>query len=221
MDTFTIITENLTRKYVLYIPPILISKLKSTVYEGIIPDQDTNTLVFLDDNRQGSTNINAFSMFELVGKKDILDNNLIQLFEAKKNLEEQHFRVLLDKYISQVEGHLFATKWMYKNINKVFMGLEQSFVNLFKLQAEYFESHNNELNRHFEIKSHKISDKNVQLLKHFEDTYSNPDFKVIVPNFKTNGFVNKKSKSVKKQKAKVSDEEIDRFLLTTVFNVEL
>jgi len=221
MDTFTIITHNLIRNYVLYIPSITISKLKSTVYEGIIPEEAVNTLVFFDDKRQYSTDIKTFSILKLVAKKDILDNNLFQLFEAKRNLEDQHFRVLLDKYMTQVEGHLFATKWMYKNIDKVFKGVDDSIINLFKLQAEYFESHNNEINKHFKIQAHKFSAKNEQLLKHFEDSYSNPDFKIIVPDFSNNSSVKQKSKSVKKQKVMVSDEEIDRFLLTTIFNVEL
>jgi hypothetical protein len=111
---------------------------------------------------------------------------------------------------------------MLDNIGKIFEGVEEHIINLFKLQLQYFQKHNTDLNLHFEIQKQKTSIANEKMLKHLKDTYSNPNFKIKVPDFpKSKLLLKQKVKPVKKKKVLPSDQDIDRFLLTTVFNVEL
>jgi hypothetical protein len=222
MDTFNTLKNNLIRNYAFYIPTIAIEKLKATVFEGIIPIEACDTLAFFDNERIISTNFKTLTILKLTSKKDILDENILLLFEAKKNLDSQHFLFLLNNYIPHVEGHLLVTNLMLDNIGKIFEGVEEHIINIFKLQLQYFQKHNTDLNLHFEIQKQKTSIANEKMLKHLNDTYSNPNFKIKIPDFpKSKLLLKQKVKPVKKKKVLPSDEDIDRFLLTTVFNVEL
>ncbi|WP_372758105.1 hypothetical protein [Mariniflexile sp.] len=222
MDTSTIITDNLIRNYVFYFPTEAISLLESTVLKGAIPLEACNELAFFDIDKKVSTNFKNFSIIKLVSKKEILDRNLLHLFEAKKSLEHKHFIFLLNKYNLHVEGHAFVTSWMYNNIHRVFNNVEESTINLFKLQQEYFEKHLSELQDNFQVTKSEFLHQNESVSKHFQTQFSKPDFKIDVPEFpKNNSLLKPIAKTTKKKKVVLSNEEVDRFLLTTVFNVDL
>ncbi|MWW23153.1 hypothetical protein [Algibacter lectus] len=221
MDIFTTIKDNLLRHYIIYVPTILFSKLKGSIYEGVLPEDAANTLFYLFNPKEIIADVNAFSIVALLEKSDILESNLFKLFEAKKTLEEEHFRVLLDKYKEHVEGHAFMTRWMYVNIDKTFANLDVGIINMFKFQAEQFQKHSEELNNHFKIQPNKVPNETIALLEQLKATYASTELKITPPEPIQPLPVSEKAKPTKKQKLIIDDDEIDKFLLSSVFNVDL
>lgn len=222
MDIFTTIKDNLTRHYAIYLPTALFSKLKGSIYEGVLPKDAANTLFYICNPKEIISDVREFSIIRLLGKSDILGDNLFKLFEAKNNLEKEHFKVLLDKYKDHVEGHVFMTRWMYVNIDKTFSNLDISIINMFKLQAEQFQNHSTELNNHFKIEPNIIPNETTTFLEPLKETYeASAELKDTIPPAVKVQPVSKTSKPIKKQKLIIDDNEIDRFLLSSVFNVDL
>ncbi len=221
MDFFTTIKDNLLRYYMVCVPPIVIEELKKTVYNGIIPEHIVNKLLILENKNEGSTDLNDFSILKLIAKQDIFESNIFQLFEAKNNLAEEHFKVLLDTYRNHVEGHVFATEWMSNYVAKTFKELDITIINLYKLQAKYFDEHQNELITHFEIQTNKAIKANSPTLEQLVNDYPPEEIKVNVPSNDKKGAIKMTKAHLKKQKLIIDDNEIDRFLLSTVFNVDL
>ncbi|MCL5129359.1 hypothetical protein [Algibacter sp. L4_22] len=221
MDIFTTIKDNLLRHYAIYIPEIAFSKIKGTIYEGLLPKEAANTLFYIFSTKEPFVDINDVSIITLLSKSDILEGNIFKLFEAKKALGPEHFQVLLDKYKEHVEGHLFMIKWMYLNMNRTFENLDISITNMFKLQAEQFQKHSTELNNHFKIQPNNVPNKTIVLLEQLKETYTSAELKITNPDPVKTLPVSKSAKPVKKQKLEFNDDDIDRFLLSSVFNVDL
>lgn len=221
MDIFTTIKDNLLKHYIIYVPTILFSKLKGSIYEGVLPEDAANTLFYLFNPKEIIANVNEFSIVAILEKSDILEANLFKLFEAKKTLEEEHFKVILDKYKDHIEGHVFMTRWMYVNIDKTFSNLGVSIINMFKFQAEQFQKHSEELNNHFKILPNKFPNETITLLEQLKATYASAELKITPPEPIKPVPVRQKTKPTKKRKLIIDDDEIDRFLLSSVFSVAL
>ena len=71
----------------------------------------------------------------------------------------------METYGNHVEGHVFATEWMSNYVAKTFKGLDITIINLYKLQAKYFDEHQNELITHFEIQTNKAIKANSPTLE--------------------------------------------------------
>jgi hypothetical protein len=221
MDIFTTIKDNLLKHYIIYVPTVLFSKLKGSIYEGVLPEDAANTLFYLFNPKEIIADVNEFSIVTLLEKSDILEGNLFKLFEAKKTLEEGHFEVILDKYKEHLEGHVFMTRWMYINIDKTFANLDVSIINMFKFQVEQFQKHSEELNNHFKIIPNKVPNKTIALLEQLKENYTSAELKITPTESLKPLPVSKKPKRTKKQKLIIDDNEIDKFLLSSVFNVNL
>lgn len=222
MDIFTTIRDNLFRHYIIYLPTALFTEFKGTIYENLLPIDTADTLYYMCYPQKILSDVNEFSIFNLFTKTDILQDNLFKLFEANKTLEKEHFKVLLDKYKEHMEGLLFMAKWMYHNFDKTFDNLDQSIINMFKLQAEQFQKHSTEVNNHFKIQPNNTPNETIVLLEQLKEIYkAGAELENTSPAPSKPLPVSKKSMPIKKQKLIIDDNEIDRFLLTSVFNVDL
>ncbi|GAL82773.1 hypothetical protein JCM19274_4010 [Algibacter lectus] len=113
------------------------------------------------------------------------------------------------------------TRWMFVNIDKTFANLDVGIINMFKFQAEQFQKHIEELNNHFKIQPNKVSNETIALLEQLKDTYASAELKITPPEPIQPLPVSEKAKPTKKQKLIIDDDEIDKFLLSSVFNVDL
>ena len=224
MNTLTTLKENLSKDFVVYVPEAAFTILKGSIYEGVIPVQTVNKLYYLETKEQHFDDLKDFSMLKLINKNEHLENNLFLLFEAKKEIDTAPFQILLNKYKTYLEGYMFITNWMYHNIDSVFKNLDLKIVNLFKLQLDYFERHTKEFDSYFDTSPND----DLKFLDQFK-TITPTVEKNIKPSLiapiespiasESNPVV--ESTSSKKQKLVIDDEEVDRLLLTSVFNVTL
>ena len=221
MDTFSTLKDNLLRHYVAYVPEVAFAKIKGTIYEGMVPKEAANRFFYMFHLNNISENIKDFTIANLLAKADLFESNLFKLFEVKKALAPDHFKVLLDKYYEQVNGHTFAVNWMLQNINNIFKSVDQNIFNLFILQAEQFNKHNTELAKHFSLTEKDESAQNT-ILKQIKDSYTSTENESEISQSTSSITPNSRLQKapLKKQKLVIDDHEVDAFLLTTVFNVD-
>ncbi|MFH6769516.1 hypothetical protein V8G56_12265 [Gaetbulibacter aquiaggeris] len=221
-DTFEIIRDNLTRKYIFYIPEVAHAHLENSIFKGSVPMEICNTIAYFNLNRDLSTNIKVITTLDMLGKEEILKKNQFILFESRTNSDDDYFKVLLNDYMRQLEAHAFVTTWMHRNIEQVFKSIDEKTLTLFKLQAVYFENHYQEVYNHFKIQKHSPSNTNKNIIKALKESLSKSAIELMKPPLFNNAPRNAQTTTtLKKKKSLMSDEDIDRFLLTTVFNIKL
>ncbi|TYC12035.1 hypothetical protein ES677_09725 [Bizionia gelidisalsuginis] len=224
MNTLTTLKENLSKDFVIYVPEAAFTILKGSIYEGVIPVNTVNKLYYLETKEQHFDDLNDFSMLKLINKNEHLENNLFLLFEAKKEIDIAPFQILLNKYKTYLEGYMFITNWMYHNIDSVFKNLDLKIVNLFKLQLDYFERHTKEFDSYFDTSPNddlKFLDQFKTITPTVEENVKPSLLAPIETPIATESNSVVESTPPKKQKLVIDDEEVDRLLLTSVFNVTL
>jgi len=222
MDFFSTLKDNLFWHYIIYVPEIAFTKMKGTIYEGMVPEEAANEFFYMLHLNKFSQDINDFTIANILRKAPLFESNIFKLFEAKKALDTDHFKVVLEKYYEQVNGHLIAVNWMLENINIIFKNIDQNMLNLFALQAEQFKNHYTELSKHFPFPEENAPSTNIVLTELKASYIPNPkEAKTSEPTHQTAPKIRPKKSSTRKPKLVIDDNEIDAFLLTSVFNVEL
>lgn len=206
----------------IYVPEVAFTKIKGTMYEGMIPEEAENEFFYIFQLNKLSQDIKDFTIANMLSKASFFESNIFKLFEAKKGLDPAHFKVLLEKYYKQVEGHTIAVNWMLENITIIFKNIDQRMINLFALQAEQFKNHYAELVQHFPFPGADSPNTNL-VLGELKASYTPTQKTQKLPklNATTAPKVRLKKSPTKKTKLVIDDSEVDAFLLTSVFNVEL
>lgn len=222
MDFFSTLKDNLLRHYMIYVPEIAFAKMKGTIYEGMIPEEIANEFLYMFHLNKFSQDTKDFTIANMLSKAPLFESNIFKLFEAKKALDPAHFKVLLEKYYQQVNGHTIAVNWMLENITIIFKNVDQSMLNIFALQAEQFKNHYTELAQHFPFQEADTPNKNL-VLRELKASYTptQKQHKATELNTTTAPNITLKKSPTKKPKLVIDDHEVDAFLLTSVFNVEL
>jgi len=213
--------ENISKKYIFYIPSTMYDVIENSEFKGILPKDEYDTIVYYEDKTKIRTsNLGKIILFDMLNKKDDLKNNVVRLLEAKTSLNKAAFDIILKNYQEHLSTHLHISDWMYKHIKKFFPDIEETLANAFKFQAQNFTDHSLQIAQHFQLKNEDRHLDNKDVIKNLESTFST--FEV-----KNNAVENKNIPKIKnlaplqKSKASIKDEDIDLFLLETVFNVAL
>lgn len=214
-DTFTIIRDNLTRAYIFYVPESLYHELQNSLLKDIIPIDATNTITFMDSDRNISTKITPVNKVQIISKGNILEENIFLLLDAQAKLNLEQFGYLLKKYRNHLDTHTYITNWMANNINKFFKDVSDVFKNMFITQSNTFKEHHDLIITKFGFVESKLRS------NRFKEKFASPDFKFTIPNLVKGKVENKTSKPRKNKTVIISDDEADAFLLESVFNVEL
>ncbi|WCO00563.1 hypothetical protein [Psychroserpens ponticola] len=220
-DISATLIENTSKNYIFYIPSTMYAMVENSEFKGIIPKDEYDTIVFYEDKTKIRTsNLGKIILFKVLNKKDDLKNNLLSLLEAKTTLNKAVFDIILNDYQEHLKCHLHITSWMYNHINKFFHDIDETLANAFKFQAQNFAAHSLQIDQHFQLKNEDRHFDTIDVIKNLESTFSTSEVK-------NNIFKNKNSSKketltpLQKSKASIKDEDIDLFLLQTVFNVEL
>jgi len=218
-DISQIIVKNLIKCYICYLPRTLKSKIEDSILKNIVPEEGYDSIIFFDKLGKSMTSgIEDIVFINILGKERILKTNLVTLLEAKSSFSDAAFTIILEDYRKQIEFHKNATSWMYENIKVIFPNIEEVFIRAFKFQANYFDDHCSQINEHFRVITQTDKD-----LKHLKSTSSISK----INSLQVNPIQCQKPQNptpfpdpIPKKKRVVTDEEIDMFLLETVFNVK-
>ncbi|WP_040281019.1 hypothetical protein [Psychroserpens damuponensis] len=221
-----IIVKNLTKCYIFYLPRTIQPTVEGSYLKNIIPDEGYDSILFYDNQGKSMTSgIEDIILINILGKERILKMNLVTLLEAQSSISKAAFNIILEDYQNQIELHKNATSWMYENIKVVFPNIEDVFISAFKIQANHFNVHCSQIHEHFRFI--KQEDK---VLKHLKSTSFSSEVKSVKldqlqfqkPQNPTSTSISTSTPiSIPKKKRVITDEEIDAFLLESVFSVKL
>lgn len=218
----TTLIENLTKNYIFYIPSSIYSMVESSELKGIIPKDEYDKIVYLEDkSNMRTTNLDQMILIDLMRKKDFLKQNLITLLDVKTSLSSAAFDEILKGYQNHLKWHLHVSSWMQKHLKSSFPKIKDVLINAFKFQTDNFSTHSIEIERHFKLNQEDINLNNIDVINNLKVNFDDTEKKKIFhinPNFNSKSAI---SKASKKDKIIITDEEIDNFLLETIFNVEL
>ncbi|OMP29939.1 hypothetical protein [Mangrovimonas sp. DI 80] len=215
---FETIKNNITRLFIFYVPEILYDFIQDSIYRDIVPKQDINTVAFMDRDRKTSVAPARFQKYTLLEKSSIFEENIFALLDAKETLSKAQFEHLLKKYWEHLDSYTTLSQWMHDNIHECIHLPSESIVELFAIQKQLFENHRNLV---IEKYGNPISNERIRLFKErMEKQMDSPNFKVTVPILLAPTPPIKKSPEPRKKKKElITDEEVDKMLLETVFNV--
>lgn len=213
---------NLTKNFIFYIPSSMYAMVENSEFKGIIPKEDYNKIIYYEDQLKiRTTNLDQIILLDILNKKDILENNLVMLLEAKTALNLTAFEIVLKDYKKHIDCHLQMNLWMYNNLTISIPTIEDVIINAFKFQSENFKEHCSQIEHHFQIQNQDLKLDDDVVVKNLETIFSENDLKNNMFKDIHNSKSEANTKSTKKKKPIISDQDIDRFLLQTVFNVEL
>jgi hypothetical protein len=221
-DISQIIVGNLIKSYVFYIPRSVQSILEDSDFKGIIPEDGYNSIAYYNNlGKAFTTGLEDIVLIDIIGKQRILKNNLVILLDAQSSISKAAFNVILEDYKKQIEYQIHVTSWMHKNITTIFPNIADVLVRAFKIQANYFDVHYSQLDTHFQFKIKQVTLNENQVLKNFETTLSKNSLESTLFKLNTDQFSKtNKATPAPKNKILITDEEIDMFLLQSVFGVE-
>jgi hypothetical protein len=221
-DISQIIVGNLTKSYVFYIPRSVQSMLEDSDFKGIIPDNSYNSIAYYNNlGKAFTTDFEDVIIIDIIGKQRLLNKNLVILLDAQSSLSKAAFNLIFEDYRKQIEYQIQITSWMYKNITNIFPNIADVFIRAFKIQANCFDVHYSHLDTHFQFKVEHVTLNENQVLKNFETALSknSPERKLFKLNTDQLAKINKATPT-SKNKIVITDDQIDLFLLQTVFGVE-
>jgi hypothetical protein len=169
-------------------------------------------------------------------KSSNLEQNIFNLIEKKSEVKEQEFNYVLNKYFELVEYLFYATNWMNTNLTQI-VQTDDTVTGLFHLQFTNYKKHFEALVKHFypnkeaipkgNFNAHEIIEtyfpdvsKSLEQNNSLKPNINNEDKKATILNNATHLETTavKKVKNANK-KSLVTEEEAEKLLLRTIFNV--
>lgn len=191
--------------------------------------------------------IGAFEITEfnerLIKKPKLFEHNIFQLLKIQSELSPFEFEYILHKYFDTIEFYTALVDWLSVNLciyNKD--GIDVTTIGLFEIQNEIYKTHFSELINCFyntdEIVLKQYYDISEIVKIYLPDLVSTIDlYNIKLPNDSIVELQNKEVKELEKNNSKekkqpklknkikkeplITDQEASRFLLSTVFNINL
>jgi len=214
------LVSNISKKYLFYFPSSIYSEIENSVIAGMIP-YETYDIILYNKDKVGAIayDLENIATADILNKNSLLKNNLLLLIDSKTKVSANAFKFILDDYMNLINSHVYITNWLFNNVKKKFPELSNIMFNAFKNQSNFFNQHSLQLEQHFQLRSQEPNLDTLDLMKTMKMSFSPPTVKADAPQLDVSSKP-QTSIPLKKTKPKISDEEIDQFLLKTVFGVD-
>lgn len=217
-DKFLALQENLYKPLLFFIPKSIIPKDQVEFIELHEIGKLFNKVVLIEHNGASYELKYKPKLFQLLAKSSYLDKNLFALLDYKANLKAFQFDYLLQKYIVQLKFYIFISSWMDENLNAHITGVEDNISVYFSIQKTSFLQHKKSLKRTFLLNEFSFLTPEEIVASIRKDIPPIPLFDKTTNKVKIH--TNKETKTRKKPTL-ITDEEADKFLLKTIFNVRI
>ena len=211
---------------VFYLPHLLFQNITEDKRKKLVDASVINCLFVINIKGDVSSLLNSVSSLDIYQKDKILKQNFMQLLELEEQLQKETFSNLFKEYSNTVYCYEYIYNWMAKNVEKDFPEIDSNIKLLFKRQHQSLTNHLLEINHRFIF---KMDSKPISL--NFDSIVENS--KKIIPidadlraSFLRTNTSNKTSLNTttvnrKKKNHLPTVNEVDDFLLKTVFGVDV
>ena len=152
-----------------------------------------------------------------------LEQIIFILFEKKNTLKTHEFNYVFEKYFEQLDCLLYLTNWLQNNLNYI-DETDEEVLGLFKIQFLNFKKHFKEVVKHFFPNKLDLPPTRFDAFSIIEDNFGNLSQSIknkTLPkldfNYENNSI--KKTSKIKKTPL-ISEEEADKAVLKSIFNIE-
>lgn len=216
--TFEKLRLNLYKPLIFYIPRSIIPDDKKEYFKASRFNNYFNNVIIINQKGFDYQLKDQPSLYHIMGKQGMLDENIFNLLDKKETLNEYQFDFLLNKYLIQINFYVLISEWFNRNMTLHIENLSDEVKNSFKLQYEIFSKHLEQLKSSYFIKEKINSQHNINIVELIENEF--PELNNIFIDSSKNEFKKKIIIKVTNKKALVlTDKEAEEFLLKTVFKV--
>ncbi|TYB74368.1 hypothetical protein [Bizionia myxarmorum] len=158
-QVFNTIRDNLFRSYIFYVPKQFYHYIEPTFLANIIKPEMVNIIAYSNLDREITTIPSQMDGFGMLGKGNLLNENLDWLLEQQESLSKKAFNRFLDQYLEHVGMYWVFSLWMSKNVGIDLPETTTVLQSIFDLQHQAFDKHLDELDSYFgEQISQELSD---------------------------------------------------------------
>ena len=212
------LNKNVYTPMVFYFPYDVLPFIAETAVKELEEQDFFNSMCIIDSKGKVSSLSGNFQSIEIFGKSKILKSNFLQLLELEGKMKVETFSMFIEEYRNTVSSFDYIYTWMVENIARDIPKKDISYRNIFELQAMDMKQHLFEIEERFIGRSAKAKGE-LNFERIIEDTKSL--FPVKEGSDATQDGTVKKLKSKRKKKTMLPrEEEIDLWLLESVFNVD-
>ena len=203
---FEELKANLKNRFLFYIPS---GAFKSSGIEeqakafDLIMDQ----LIIVLPNGDIKSEDYSTHILEILEKPTNLKHNLFKLLDCKANLTPPQFEFLLGQYENTLNFYTFVSYWMNEHLQEYWPEMEKGLPFYLEFQADTFKGHTEALNDQF-----PKFQLNIDAIKRFGKKVENLSKEDPVAKTENTAFA--------KPSKEMTNEEIDAYLLQTVFNID-
>jgi len=233
------LVEVLMDNFIFYIPSEILFEGVIDAMEGELPDRFFDELSFYDH----SVGIYLFDNSDvlevnkkLLDKKSQLETNKQYLLQLKQSLSEEEFVYVYNEYSDRLLFFVYISTWLCDNLQRYNQDLHIAIIGAFKLQLTHLQHHTKDIYGYFgkllqldlneEFTTELIVTKYVQdLIYRIQNSEEKSDEKEIISkqndiDEKPIAITTPKQKR-KKEKPTIDDDQLEKLVLTSVFNVEV
>jgi hypothetical protein len=211
------LTKNVYTPMVFYVPYDILEYIPQELGERLDEEEFFNTMVMIDAKGGISTLSGSIGNLDILSKSKVLKTNLLQLIELEGKIKKETFEMLMEEYLETLTGYDFIYTWMADHMARDIPEVHVSYGSYFTIQSNSVKEHLLQIKERFidakrEITSEPNFDSIIESGKKFFPTVDslNATQKKDTPQ---------KSRR-KKKKVLPTEEEVDKWLLETVFSVD-
>lgn len=213
--------DNIKQPMVFYLSRSL---FENAIKKDLKPLEDLglfNSLVVL--NSKGETKLisNTFQFAQVSEKSRILKSNVFELLELRSKLDKKAFHYLIDEYFKELNNLIIIADTVRKEAKTEVNNYESYMQNYLELQYKTFKAHQEELEGHFgEWKTWFELERVFKLSPYDLDKGEYKKSYITNANKPKTETVNKSKTKSSAKKVLLNEDEVDKHLLESVFNID-
>ncbi|MCR8668937.1 hypothetical protein NO995_14720 [Aestuariibaculum sp. M13] len=218
-ELFEELQMKLYKPFIFYIPSSVIPEEKNLEFQDAKYAVYFNNVVLIDSKGFDRELKAEPSYYEMMTKKASLDKTLFKFLEKKEALEVNQFEFLLEKYLEHLNFCVYVSEWLFTNLVNHITCYSEETKNTFKLQSNTFANHFSDVKSKLLI-TDRFKNKPIDVLNFVQNKVPvvNNTLKTIIPEDQELKPEKEIKKRPKKQMPLLVDEQVEDFLLRTVFN---
>lgn len=160
---------------------------------------------------------------EVLGKRNILEQNRFQLLDAKDKLGDYQYKTLLESYLARLNFFTYISDWMTTNLPNQNFTVTKEQSKAFELQSSLFKIHRDQIYFDANIVNGNSQSKQQHAFDNLKKDYSAVFEQLKTEFFRKKGVTEHQLKAIspevvkgKKQKL-ITEQEAEDYLLKTIF----
>lgn len=211
-------TKNVYTPMVFYVPYDVLEYIPETLGEKLDGEGFFNSMVMIDAKGGVGTLSGSMGSLDILGKPKTLKTNYLQLVELESQIKQETFAMVIEEYLDVVSSYDFIYTWMAVNVARDIPEDNANYGSYFTLQSDCIKEHLLQITERF-IGPAREKPRALnfdRIIENGKKLFPDEEGVLEVAQDKDRPQKGKQKKKMVLPKV----EEVDLWLLETVFNVD-